>query len=92
MKCVSCGSTNLAEGTVPQSPKDDLKFHPGGGSLKDRMFRGGRNIRAYACLHCNHLQFVVDFEPGDLERYQDFAGRQPPVLERIEENDEREET
>jgi hypothetical protein len=52
------------------------------------MFGGGRKIRAYACLHCNHLQFLVEFQPGDLERYQEFEGAQPSVLERIEENDD----
>ena len=84
MKCVSCGSTNLVEGEVPQTPKDDLKFYPGGRSFKDRMFGHGRQIHAYGCLHCNHLQFTVDFEPGDLERYQEFEGTQPPVMERLE--------
>jgi hypothetical protein len=84
MKCVSCGSTNLIEGTIPQTPKEDIKFAPGGRSFKDRLWGGGRRVRAYGCLHCNHLQFAVDFEPGDFERYQEFAGKQPPVLERLE--------
>jgi hypothetical protein len=88
MRCVSCGSTNLIEGTVPQTPKDDLKFHPGGRSFKDRMLGGGRKIRAYGCLHCNHLQFAVDFEPVDWEHYQEFEGTQPPVMERLEGDDE----
>jgi hypothetical protein len=30
------------------------------------------------------LQFAVDFEPGDLERYQEFEGSQPQVIERLE--------
>ena len=84
MKCVSCGSTNLVEGTVPQTPKDDLKFYPGGRSFKDRMLGHGRQIHAYGCLHCNHLQLAVDFEPGDLEQYQQFEGTQLPVIERLE--------
>ena len=84
MKCVSCGSTNLVEGDVLQTPKYNFKFHPGGSSLKDRMFGHGRQIHAYGCLHCNHLQFTVDFEPGDLERYQEFEGTQPPMIERLE--------
>ena len=87
MKCVSCGSTNLVEGTVPLSPKDDLKFYPGSRSFKDRMLGRGRQILAYGCLHCNHLQFAVDFEPGDLEHYQEFEGAQPPVIERLEGDD-----
>jgi hypothetical protein len=88
MKCVSCGGTNLVEGSVPLSPKDDLKFNPIGRTFKDRMFMSGRKVRAYACLHCNHLQFTVDFQPGDLERYQEFEGTQPTVLERLDEPDE----
>ena len=84
MRCVSCGSSNLIEGTVPQTPKDDLKFNPSGRSFKDRILGRGRKIRAYGCLHCNHLQFAVDFEPGDLERYQEFEGSQPQVIERLE--------
>ena len=84
MKCVSCGATNLVEGAVPLTPKDDLKFNPVGRSLRDRVFMAGRKVRAYACLHCNHLQFAVDFEAGDLERYQEFEGKQPTVLERLD--------
>jgi hypothetical protein len=82
----------LIEGTVPQSPKDHLKFNPVGRSFLDRVFGGGRKIRAYGCLHCNHLQFAVDFEPGDFERYQEFEGKQPAVLERLEDEGERTES
>jgi hypothetical protein len=88
MKCVSCGGTNLVEGSVPLTPKDEIKFNPIGRSFKDRMFMSGRKVRAYACLHCNNLQFTVDFQPGDLERYQEFEGTQPTVLERLDEPDE----
>ena len=84
MKCVSCGGTNLVEGTVPLTPKDDLKFNPTSRSFKDRVFMTGRKVHAYACLHCSHLQFAVDFESGDLETYQQFEGTQPTVLERLE--------
>ena len=84
MKCVSCGSTNLVAGTVPLTPKDDLKFNPVRRSFADRVFMSGRKIHAYACLHCNNLQFSVDLESGDIERHQEFAGTQPTVLERLE--------
>jgi hypothetical protein len=84
MKCVSCGGTNLVEGTVPLTPRDELKFNPSRRSLAERVFMTGRKVRAYGCLHCHHLQFAVDFEPGDIERYQDFEGEQPAVLERLE--------
>ncbi len=89
MKCVACGSINLVEGTVPLTPKDDMKFNPGGRSFKDRMLGSGRKMRAYGCLHCNHLQFAVDFEPGDLERYQVFEGAQLTAVEQSEEDDDR---
>lgn len=88
MRCLSCGSTNLVEGTIPQTPKDDLKFTPGGRSFKERMFGGGRKILAYGCLHCNHLQLAVEFEPGDMELYQKFEGPQPSLSERLEGSDE----
>jgi hypothetical protein len=77
----------MVEGTVPLTPKDDLKFNPGGRSFKDRMFGGGRRIRAYGCLRCNYLQFAVDFAPGDVERFQEFEGAQPTLIERLEGKD-----
>jgi len=44
---------------------------------------GSRRIRGYACIHCHHLQLAVDFSEKDLQRYQQFEGEQPGVLERI---------
>ncbi len=84
MKCVSCGSVNLVEGSIPVLPKEEMRFTPGKRSLKDRFFGLGRKVRAYGCLHCNYLQFAVDFEPGDSERFQAFDGVQPSVIERLE--------
>ena len=81
MKCVACGSANLIEGTVPLNPKDELKFNPGGRSMKDRFFMDGRNVRAFACLHCHHLQLAVDFQPDDLERYQEFEETPASIVE-----------
>jgi hypothetical protein len=40
-------------------------------------------IRAYGCIRCQHLQLAVEFSESDLERYQQFEGEQPDVLERI---------
>jgi len=42
-----------------------------------------REIRSYGCVHCGHLQLAVDFTEKDLQRYQQFEGEQPGVLERI---------
>lgn len=47
---------------------------------------GSRAVQAYACVHCRNLQFTVEFREGDLERYQEFEGEQPDVLERINSN------
>jgi hypothetical protein len=44
---------------------------------------GRRDVRVYGCLHCQHLQLAVYFKDEDLQRYQQFEGEQPGVLERI---------
>jgi hypothetical protein len=44
---------------------------------------GLREVRAYGCIHCQHLQLAVNFTEEDLHRYQQFEGEQPSVLERI---------
>ena len=44
---------------------------------------GTRDVRAYGCVHCQNLQFAVQFNESDLDRYQQFEGGQPDVLERI---------
>jgi hypothetical protein len=51
---------------------------------------GTRGVRAYGCLHCQHLQLAVNFSEEDLQRYQRFEGEQPGILDRI--NSEPEET
>ena len=59
-------------------------FYPSDMPLLRRMFSmGGRAIRAYGCVRCQHLQFAVGFSEEDLERYQQFVGEQPGVLERL---------
>jgi hypothetical protein len=85
MKCLACGSEALVTGTVMETG--------GGGSvafklddvsaLKSIFGIGIRSIRAYGCLHCQHLQLGVDFTEKDLRQYQQFEGEQPGVLERI---------
>jgi hypothetical protein len=85
MKCVACGSTKLIEGVLLDSAS-------GGGTtfkLKDvsvwkLLFGAGmREVRAYGCIHCQHLQLAVEFTEEDAQRYQQFEGQQPGVLERI---------
>jgi hypothetical protein len=85
MKCLACGSESIVAGTV-------LDNSGGGTSVfkldevstwKSMLGMGTRTIRAYGCLHCQHLQFAVDFTEKDMRRYQQFEGEQPGVLERI---------
>lgn len=49
---------------------------------------GGNKILSFACVHCGNLQMMVEFSEKDKERYIEFEGRQPSLLERI--NDESE--
>jgi hypothetical protein len=81
MKCVACGSTALVEGTLIDNPSG---FKPNEVSTLKSMFGvGTREVRAYGCIHCQHLQLAVSFSEEDLQRYQQFEGKQPGVLERI---------
>ncbi|HEY8560403.1 MAG TPA: hypothetical protein VIL74_08490 [Pyrinomonadaceae bacterium] len=49
---------------------------------------GIRKVNAYGCVNCYHLQLAVDFSNEDRERYRQFEGEQPGVLERINAEDE----
>ena len=84
MKCTACGSEALIEGTVADSQGGDFRFYPSDlPSLKRLFYMGSKKVRAYGCTHCQNLQLVVDFSESDRERYQQFEGEQPDVLERI---------
>jgi hypothetical protein len=85
MKCVACGSVSLIEGNL-------IDIADGGTSvfkLKDvstwkSIFGIGiRKVNAYGCVNCSHLQLAVDFNNEDRERYRQFEGKQPSLLERI---------
>lgn len=85
MKCLACGSDALVGGTVLDSSSGGttgfrLEETP---TWKTLFGVGTRSVRAYGCLHCQHLQLAVDFTEKDLLRYQQFEGEQPGVLERI---------
>ena len=81
MKCVACGSTALVEGSLIDNSSG---FQPKELSIWKTMFGvGTREVRAYGCIHCQHLQLAVSFSKEDLHRYQQFEGEQPGVLERI---------
>ena len=84
MKCAVCGSTALVEGKLGGHDASLTGFQPSDTPWLKRAFAfGNREILAFGCLHCNHLQLTVKFSEGDLERYQQFVGEQPNVLERI---------
>ena len=62
-------------------------FYPSDIPAIKRIFGfGSRSVQAYGCAHCRNLQFTVEFTEHDLERYQEFEGQQPDVLERINSN------
>lgn len=85
MKCVACGSASMVAGTlVEMSGNGTTSFKPEDVPIWKSIFGvGGREVRAYGCLHCQHLQLAVYFRDEDLQRYQQFEGEQPGVLERI---------
>jgi hypothetical protein len=85
MKCLACGSEALVGGTI-------LDSSSGGGTVfkldatatwKSLFGVGTRPVRAYGCVHCQHLQLAVDFSEKDLLKYQQFEGEQPDLLERL---------
>lgn len=86
MKCIACGSAALTEGTARDSNTSVIRFYPSDVSTLKNIFGfavGGRAVRAFAYMHCQNLQIAVEFNESDLERYQQFEGQQPDVLERI---------
>lgn len=84
MKCTACGSSSIVMGTIMGGDGSAPGFIPSDVAALKRIFGiGTRKIQAYACVHCRNLQFTVDFSEQDLERYQEFEGEQPDVLERI---------
>ena len=85
MECVRCGTTATVEGSLMDTGAGGgLAFQFSDISSLKRIFGGGsRKIKVYACLHCSHLELMVEFTDKDRERYQEFDGPQPGVLDRI---------
>jgi predicted nucleic-acid-binding Zn-ribbon protein len=85
MKCIACGSTSLIEGELIDTAGGMVSAF----KLKDvstwkSIFGIGiRKVNAYGCVDCSHLQLSVDFNNEDRERYRQYEGKQPGVLERI---------
>ena len=59
-------------------------------TLKKMFGIGSRRIVSYGCIHCRNLQLTVEFNEEDLQKYQEFEGQQPGVLERVNSGEERE--
>ena len=90
MKCVACGSASLVEGALVNTGGVGMTHFrlsdvP---KWKSIFYKGIREVRAYGCVNCQHLQFTVDFSEEDLQRYRQFEGEQPSFLERISEETE----
>ena len=85
MKCVACGGEGLVEGVLGAGHgTDEVKFRPSGGSyFKVMLGLGSRPVRAYGCARCGHLQLAVEFSEEDLQRFLEFEGQWPGVLERL---------
>lgn len=91
MNCNSCGSSNVIEGTIINSSDggNASLFVSKDKPLYKKIFgMGGNKIQSFACVRCGNLQFIVDFSEKDKQRYLEFEGRQPSLMERI--NDESE--
>ena len=90
MKCSACGSTALVEGSLMDTTNAGrLAFQPADVSTLKSMFGvGSRRIVSYGCIHCRTLQLTVEFNEKDIEKYQEFEGQQPGVLERINSGEE----
>jgi predicted nucleic-acid-binding Zn-ribbon protein len=87
MECVRCGATAMIDGSLTESSSGgDVLFASNEKSFLKRMFSiGNRKIKAFACLHCSHLELMVEFTDKDRKKYQDFSGPQPGVIDRIAE-------
>ena len=90
MKCSACGSTALVEGSLMDTTSGGrLWFQPADLSTLKTMFgMGSRRIVSYGCIHCRTLHLTVEFKERDIQKYQEFEGQQPGVLERINSGEE----
>lgn len=90
MKCSACGSTALVEGSLIDTGSGGrLAFQPADiSTLKQMVGMGARKIVSYGCIHCRNLELTVEFNERDFQKYQEFEGQQPGVLERINAGEE----
>ena len=88
-ECVRCGAKAVIDGSLMDTGGGGgVAFLSSGRSFFKQIFgAGSRKILAYACLHCSHVELIVDFTDKDRRRYQQFDGPQPGVIERIDGTD-----
>ena len=74
----------MIEGTLRGEDASTIGFQLADTPYLKRIFAmDRREVHAYGCIRCQHLQLAVKFSESDFERYQQFEGQQPSVLERI---------
>ena len=63
MECVRCKATAVIEGSLMEgSSGGDVYFCSNEVPSIKRLFSvGNRKIKAFACLHCSHLELMVEF-------------------------------
>lgn len=90
MKCAACGSASLIEGKLINTADAGVNaFQLKNISTWKSIFgKGTRKVNAYGCVNCFHLQLAVDFSNEDRERYLQFEGQQPSLLERLNAEEE----
>lgn len=91
MNCSACGSSNVIEGKIINNSDGGSPslFVSKDKPLYKKLFAiGGNKILSFACVHCGNLQLMVEFSEKDRERYIEFEGQQPGLLERISDENE----
>lgn len=84
MNCPACESESLVGGTLVDSDGGSPHFKLDEVAAWKSLFGvGTRAIRGYGCVHCGHLQLAVDFSDKDRQRYRQFEGEHPGVIERL---------
>ena len=85
MTCVRCGATAMVDGSLMEtSGGGNVHFLINAKSYFKRLLSmDNRKVKAYACLHCSHVELMVEFTEKDRKQYQEFDGPQPGVLDRI---------
>jgi hypothetical protein len=86
MRCIACGSENLAEGSFIGGDGQGVNFVlSDSGFWRTMLGSGTRRMTMMACLHCGHLQQHVQFTDKDRQRLATFDGPQESIVDSPEE-------